>query len=856
MKIPRGADGVVTHYVEGMGDCFCKKEGLSDGKHLIPDCPFKAQMAKLKAERVATQKINVAPMLDPEDAPADCEVGLSEAALAFELNTFFDNNESGEFKIPTSFHSSNVAIHIDESNFDALAELQAQGIDVASINYSTSGPTADSGSDLPNFMLDMQRWAHEYGFNQTSVHILGSYSSNDGVGYWSIGSVPHAGIYFADHTDVAKYYHGCKAFGSITTCKKFDRESDALSHFRKNTGLDVPGYTLSDTRPTSGVPVGTPAPVPPPVLPTDSTMDAGGHSASAPTVDLGPGPYRPISPPEIEIEISPAEIKTPRPISPPEIEIEISPAETKTSPSPEPKLERPPPAPPPPETSPEPKPEQPPPVPPPPETEPRPLTTPPQTYLERNHFMIFAGTVTVLVLIIGILIGVLAAGVAAPVHYRYIGPGGNLVANGGGVLDGHADHRALTIYSSKVAEINIAHAHEINWNKTKPFLIGWSVISILLGLYLSWPIWGLYVAALAPRDFFQVWTYITLVPILSLFPTLMPRVTQACDRLGFRRPMDSIVSAFNRLRHALPEVTKLAIVISAICFGQSHLPHGASTTTYGNSDAQNLSKFSPSLSADASNSGSFLSSLPEPINALTLPYVGEWHAATRSFDAEPGALNLPLTSTISQQALANVTIKAVEKSFDTKLPLIAASPDSGATASITADCNNLESTRKCDEVFGAANGAITRCTCIGDMPIITRTTSGDLVRFKFTNVRCVPGFRYTLLSVTQIWNEQKIDARFCDLNHLQLPQSAGGHTVPYDRSLTLSTLILVSEARLDRKHMIAKSRADHQHLAGPGWKANIYPGDVGHLNQHHALLCFHSVTSSAHLGKLSKAQIS
>ena len=461
-----------------------------------------------------------------------------------------------------------------------------------------------------------------------------------------------------------------------------------------------------------------------------------------------------------------------------------------------------------------------------------------------------------LVLIIGILIGVMAAGVAAPVHYRYIGPGGNLVANGGGVLDGHADHRALTIYSSKVAEINIAHAHEINWNKTKPFLIGWSVISILLGLYLSWPIWGLYVAALAPRDFFQVWTYITLVPILSLFPTLMPRVTQACDRLCFRRPMDSIVSAFNRLRHALPEVTKLAIVISAICFGQSHLPHGASTTTYGNSDAQNLSKFSPSLSADASNSGSFLSSLPEPINALTLPYVGEWHAATRSFDAEPGALNLPLTSTISQQALANVTIKAVEKSFDTKLPLIAASPDSGATASITADCNNLESTRKCDEVFGAANGAITRCTCIGDMPIITRTTSGDLVRFKFTNVRCVPGFRYTLLSVTQIWNEQKIDARFCDLNHLQLPQSAGGHTVPYDRSLTLSTLILVSEARLDRKHMIAKSRADHQHLAGPGWKANIYPGDVGHLNQHHALLGFHSVTSSAHLGKLSKAQIS
>ena len=165
----------------------------------------------------------------------------------------------------------------------------------------------------------------------------------------------------------------------------------------------------------------------------------------------------------------------------------------------------------------------------------------------------------------------------------------------------------------------------------------------------------------------------------------------------------------------------------------------------------NLSTFSTSLLFDEPNSVEPRAVSYDPILALDLPYNGEWSAAIQNYNPEPGTVANLLSASataLQQRALINVSDQAAKRSFDTKLPLIAASPDSGATASITDNCLNLQNSKPCDEIFGAANGAVTRCSCIGDMPIITRTTDGQLVRFKFTNVRCVPGFRYTLLSVT------------------------------------------------------------------------------------------------------------
>ena len=51
----------------------------------------------------------------------------------------------------------------------------------------------------------------ESGFDQTTVKIVGNYSSIANTGYWSIGCIPHVGIYFGTQKDLVPYYLGFKA---------------------------------------------------------------------------------------------------------------------------------------------------------------------------------------------------------------------------------------------------------------------------------------------------------------------------------------------------------------------------------------------------------------------------------------------------------------------------------------------------------------------------------------------------------------------------------------------------------------------------------------------------------------------
>ena len=77
-----------------------------------------------------------------------------------------------------------------------------------------------------------------------------------------------------------------------------------------------------------------------------------------------------------------------------------------------------------------------------------------------------------------------------------------------------------------------------------------------------------------------------------------------------------------------------------------------------------------------------------------------------------------------------------------------------------------------------------------------------------------------------------IDARFRDLNHLQLPAEAGGHCLPYDKKLKLSTLVLVSEKELLDGARSPKPSSGHQS----------------------AFLGFHAPKSVSHIARLSAAQ--
>ena len=93
-------------------------------------------------------------------------------------------------------------------------------------------------------------------------------------------------------------------------------------------------------------------------------------------------------------------------------------------------------------------------------------------------------------------------------------------------------------------------------------------------------------------------------------------------------------------------------------------------------------------------------------------------------------------------ALINESQHAEDVAATTGIPVVHCNPDSGCTASCTPDCTRLINQRECSEIFGQANGHITRAVSIGDMPVLGRAVSPEgkdtLVRFTFTNVRCVP----------------------------------------------------------------------------------------------------------------------
>ena len=132
--------------------------------------------------------------------------------------------------------------------------------------------------------------------------------------------------------------------------------------------------------------------------------------------------------------------------------------------------------------------------------------------------------------------------------------------------------------------------------------------------------------------------------------------------------------------------------------------------------------------------------------------------------------------------------------------LFLAHPDSGCTGSVTNDRSRLVNARPCRDVFRAANGVRTRASCIGDMPVLALSESGTTVPITLKNVRCVPSFSYTLLSVGQMWKEQKISSRFDDVNALvvRLAGSCEVNAIPFAPTNKLPTIRLISTSVLDK----------------------------------------------------------
>ena len=184
-------------------------------------------------------------------------------------------------------------------------------------------------------------------------------------------------------------------------------------------------------------------------------------------------------------------------------------------------------------------------------------------------------------------------------------------------------------------------------------------------------------------------------------------------------------------------------------------------------------------------------------------------------------------SDLSGQSAFSVAAIASPPKGISSLPVFLAALDSGCTGSCTGYLDRLINVRPCKEVYAQANGRLSYCYWKGDMPVYVKTGSGTIVSLTISNVRYVPDFKYTLLSVKQLWREQNIDARFCDLNRLELP--SGNVTIPFDQKSDLPIISLSSAAPIFKR---------------PGRNSPV----------HNALVGFHSTKSVSHIAKLSSSQ--
>ena len=99
--------------------------------------------------------------------------------------------------------------------------------------------------------------------------------------------------------------------------------------------------------------------------------------------------------------------------------------------------------------------------------------------------------------------------------------------------------------------------------------------------------------------------------------------------------------------------------------------------------------------------------------------------------------------------------------------------DSGCTYHCHPVSSDLINQKRSHQHMVAADGSRHRITFIGDLPLVARDRKGHFRRILLRNVRCVPSFTDTLISVDQLWEDSNVEARFAGTCAICLPTQAG-----------------------------------------------------------------------------------
>jgi hypothetical protein len=350
-----------------------------------------------------------------------------------------------------------------------------------------------------------------------------------------------------------------------------------------------------------------------------------------------------------------------------------------------------------------------------------------------------------------------------------------------------------------------------------------AVASVTALLLIYYPAEAITVFIHAPICVLKLATF----PVVLLLSILFPLGFLALNRrLGIMRRW---LMGINHVRHHFPVVIGAGVLASQLRAVHSSGASGTQQSVSVSASWPNAGPpFDPSFVT-----ASFAAPPLTGAGAISIPFIDEWVA-------DSGALHHQ--SEISQMALLNASSVAAATANASNLPTIVVVPDTGATASAGHDCKTIINMRPCDEIFGSANGEIAKCVGIGDMPVIALDSNGTWRKITFTNVRCVPKFKHNLISVDQLWAEQNIDSFFSNKHHLKLPESAGGHEIPFSKATKLNSIMVVSLPLLEKQlgTRSAASSANSSTAAASGSQTAL----IGFHG-------FHGVGKTAHTDRLS-----
>ena len=95
--------------------------------------------------------------------------------------------------------------------------------------------------------------------------------------------------------------------------------------------------------------------------------------------------------------------------------------------------------------------------------------------------------------------------------------------------------------------------------------------------------------------------------------------------------------------------------------------------------------------------------------------------------------------------------------------------DSGCSWHCHPHIGDLINQRPCNDTMAGIDGKPQRVKCIGDLPAVVRDSLGMWRRVVIRDVRCVPSFTDTLLSVDQFWEDGNVNCIFCDVRCIHVP---------------------------------------------------------------------------------------